>query len=102
MMNIWLARNADYRLYFGQYLCRAWNGNAPAVPGRLATFDITYVREDTLANGKVGEPTRVVIWQHRCYDSVPTKLNLPEKIPSPPAAPPPHPMPTTPSSPNQR
>jgi len=105
MMNIWLARNADYRLYFGQYLCRWWNGNEPMGPERLFTFDITYVREDTLPNGKVGEPTRVVLWQHRCYDTVPPKVNLPEKLPTTPAAPPPAPMPQTPApvaSPNHK
>jgi hypothetical protein len=83
-MNIWLAANSEYRLYFGQWLCRAWNGDEGYGRDRLYTFDITYVREDTMADGKVGDPTHVNLWSHRCYDV--QVANPPINIPNRPPA----------------
>ena len=72
MMNIWLARNADYRLYLGQYLCRFWNTAANVhEPKSLHDFDIVYMREDNLPDYKVKPAEKVVLWQHRCFDDKP-------------------------------
>lgn len=69
MMNIWLARNADYRLYYGQHLCRRHNGvGTPRGPGSLDEFEIFFVKEMTLPNYKSSPPERVSIWKHYCYE----------------------------------
>ncbi len=64
---LWLAANTDYRLPFGQWLCRRWDaaGSAP-----LATFDIYYMEERTPPPGQsepAARPHR--IWRHYCTDS---------------------------------
>lgn len=73
MMNIWVASNEAYRLYFGQYLCRLWNGAENRhLPKSLAKFEIAYMREDNLPDGKVKPAEKVTLWQHYCFD-VPAK-----------------------------
>lgn len=68
MMNLWQAANATHRLYFGQYLCRKYNGATPRHPKALGQFEIFYVREDTLPNGTTRAPERISLWRHTCWE----------------------------------
>ncbi len=44
LMNLYLAVNSDYRLYYGRYLCRRWNeGRAANDPAQLITFEIYFM-----------------------------------------------------------
>jgi hypothetical protein len=67
MMNLWLKENEDKRLYYGQYLCRAWNDGVKDPQKQLATFEIYFVRSDNLLNYKKATPESVRIWSHRCF-----------------------------------
>lgn len=52
-------------LYYGKYLCREWNWDAP--PGkRLVTFDMNYVLEWTSPPGQAHRVERWVVWRHDC------------------------------------
>ena len=66
MMNIWLKKNKDHRLYYGKYLCRSWNKKYNKNK-QLNKFEIIFMREDTLPNYKLPEPKKVVIWRHNCF-----------------------------------
>jgi len=68
MMNIWLKDFDEYRLGYGQYLCRSWN-NTNSFDKQLMNFKIIYMLEITdmnTLNEHVVEP--VTIWEHRCFD----------------------------------
>jgi len=66
LRNVWEQEHSHHRLYFGQYLCRDWNArHAGALT--LATFEIFYVKEETLPNGEIASPERVLLWSHRCF-----------------------------------
>lgn len=66
MMNIWAAANSKYRLYYGQYLCRDWNSRHSG-DQVLETFEVIYMREDTLPDYEISTPEKVVIWRHDCF-----------------------------------
>ena len=53
-------------LNFGGYICRSWNAWYPEGPMQLQTFDIVYITQPTLPDGKRGDIQYQVIWQHRC------------------------------------
>lgn len=67
MMNLWLTMNQKHRLYYGRYLCRNWN-TSRSEGEHLMTFEIHYMREDTLPDGSEKAPERVTIWSHYCFD----------------------------------
>lgn len=71
MMNIWASANAQHRLYFGQYLCRRHNGDAPLSAHALMSFKIYYMREDTLPNKTIDTPKKVLLWEHYCWQMPP-------------------------------
>jgi predicted DCC family thiol-disulfide oxidoreductase YuxK len=52
-------------LYYGKYLCRQWNWDAPAGK-HLATFQIAFVEENTLPPGQISSLERRVFWTHDC------------------------------------
>ena len=66
MMNLWLRKNADHRLYYGKYLCRDWNAKH-LEDESLETFQIIFVKERTLKN-TIADPERVNIWNHNCFE----------------------------------
>jgi hypothetical protein len=66
LRNIWERENANHRLYFGQYLCRNWNTRHHDAL-TLETFQIFYVKEETLPNGVTGPPEKVLLWTHHCF-----------------------------------
>ena len=67
MMNLWQQDFSEYRLGYGQYLCREWNKKNP-YEKNLMTFDIVYMLEVTNMNTlKEEEIEPVTIWQHDCF-----------------------------------
>lgn len=66
LMNLWLAVNADYRLYYGQYLCRTWN-TSHEYDEQLITFEIIFMRQQILLNYQPSDAEPVVTWNHRCF-----------------------------------
>lgn len=66
MVNIWSKSMSEYRLYFGRYLCRTWNRDVVHEDLRLKTFEIIYMREDTLPD-READPVPVSIWSHACF-----------------------------------
>jgi len=66
LRNIWERNHAGHRLYFGQYLCRTWNATH-SNQSTLETFQIYYMKEETLPGGKIAAPEKVLIWTHRCF-----------------------------------
>ncbi len=68
--NIWLAKNADKRLYYGRYLCRQWN-DTHSGNERLDTFKIYFVLEKTLPHYQTAPLEPVMLWEHHCWDKRP-------------------------------
>ena len=66
MLTLWEARNADYRLYYGKYLCRSWNIGYKG-GDTLETFEIIFMREDTLLNNREANPKEILLWSHDCF-----------------------------------
>ncbi len=68
LMNIWKAEFSDHRLYYGRYLCRDWNGKH--INGKqVNTFDIYFMQETTLPEGKTAPLEKILLWRHACFDS---------------------------------
>lgn len=68
MMNLWLKDFSEYRLGYGQYLCRSWN-NTNSYDKQLMTFKIIYMLEITDMNTLKEKPIEpVTIWEHKCFD----------------------------------
>ena len=69
-MNIWMARHVDYRLYYGQYLCRFYNGtDQPRTPYSLQKFTINVMQEVMQQGYQKTAPEKISIWQHYCFDA---------------------------------
>ncbi|MCA9778073.1 MAG: HTTM domain-containing protein [Candidatus Eremiobacteraeota bacterium] len=68
LMNIWLAEYADYRLPYGQYICRKWNKNR-AFEEQLLNFDIIFMLEMTNPDGTEQLPEKKTIWEHQCFET---------------------------------
>ncbi len=66
LMNLVDIRYGQYRLYYGRYLCRQWNTGKDS-ERLLASFDIIYVRQITLPDGKKGAVDQIPLWHHRCF-----------------------------------
>jgi hypothetical protein len=69
MTNVWSTANEKHRLPFGRYLCRTWNSSHPESE-RLETYEMVYMRQDTLPNGTKAPVQRVMIWRHECFDGM--------------------------------
>ena len=63
--NLYSGGQSNHRLYFGQYLCRQWNGTHKGAE-TLKTFKIIYMREMTLPDYKQSELEKVDLWDHTC------------------------------------
>jgi predicted DCC family thiol-disulfide oxidoreductase YuxK len=69
LTNIWLAKNHDYRQYFGRYLCRTWNEQHRG-PDRVRLVDIGYMLETTPPPGNnLPQPQKVQLWWGRCTEN---------------------------------
>jgi hypothetical protein len=65
MMNLWSKDFSEFRLYYGKYLCRAWNDRHKGNE-QLQHFTINYMRQDTRAKGE-SAPQKVMLWDHYCF-----------------------------------
>lgn len=78
MMNLWMADNQKFRLPYGQYLCRLWNG-----PGgentKLLTFEILFMLERTNLDSTEAKPEKTSIWTHWCFDKPSERADEREK-----------------------
>lgn len=68
MRNIWMKKHKKLRLYYGKYLCRAWNADHRGGE-RLKSFRIVYMKQVTPPPGQTGKIEPVQIWNHNCYSS---------------------------------
>ena len=66
LRNLWEREHANHRLYFAQHLCRAWN-MTHTNQSLLESFQIYYVKEETLPGGVIAAPEKVLLWTHRCF-----------------------------------
>ena len=57
---------SDVLLYFGQYICRHWNGTNAGTESELMTFDIVNLRELTTENDERGPIEQQILWSHIC------------------------------------
>lgn len=81
LMNISEAKNSEYRLAYGKYLCRTWNKKHTDAE-TLIKFNIEYIIEKTPALGEVPEKNeKINLWSHRCFDA-------PDEVPPAPPNPP--------------
>ena len=65
MVNLLPPQHEDLRLYFGRYVCREWNARHDE-GGNLQRFQLYYMVEPTLPDYQTVEPSRMVLWKHRC------------------------------------
>ncbi len=67
LMNIAEADNNQYRLGYGQYLCRTWNASHTGDQS-LVTFDIVFMMEKTPVPGAPYiNPEPITLWEHHCF-----------------------------------
>ena len=66
LLNLWEREYNAHRLYFGRYLCRNWNATHQGEE-TLETFQIYFMKETTLPNGKVAPIEKVNLWNHNCF-----------------------------------
>ena len=64
--NLWSQEHADERLYFGRYICREWNSHHTSTK-QVMSFQVVYMLEKTLPNGRQSTPEKVVTWKHSCF-----------------------------------
>lgn len=68
MMNLAAQDNSQYRLAYGQYLCRTWNARHSG-GGTLMTFQILFEEENTPPPGAPQTPiVPITLWSHQCFD----------------------------------
>lgn len=68
MMNIWLSKYSEQRLYYGRYLCRKWNSEHPR-DEHLMTFKIFFMKEVSKPDYEIPEPEKTHLWSHNCFAS---------------------------------
>ncbi|MFA5933897.1 MAG: HTTM domain-containing protein [Candidatus Paceibacterota bacterium] len=66
LMNLYSENNKNYRLAYGQYLCREWNGSHKDSE-QVNDFKIIYMLEPTLPDYQTPTITPTTIWEHRCF-----------------------------------
>jgi len=68
MMNLSQGLYADYRLYYGRYLCRSWNsGRWPRDPGALVSFDIYFMGRQNSISDPNRSYSKDLLWHHECF-----------------------------------
>jgi hypothetical protein len=66
MMDMATSPHTDYRMTFAQYLCRDWNTRHTG-DQRVDTFDIDFMMQANLPNGKKAETQKIMLWRHYCF-----------------------------------
>lgn len=67
MMNLWMAKFSEQRLYYGRWHCRDWNSTHSG-PKTLMTFKIYFMKELTPPPGEETTVEKVKLWEHHCFD----------------------------------
>jgi len=75
--------NADYRPYYGRYLCREWNRHHPSDQA-LGILQIDWMREKILPQDQNTEPEKILLWKGDCSTN-PDSESAPASL-LPPAA----------------
>jgi predicted DCC family thiol-disulfide oxidoreductase YuxK len=74
MMNLWLKKNAAYRIYLAQYLCREWNTRQNlATP--VTSLQIIFNLENIHSQGVRDSPEKVVLLDYGCFSALPEKTH---------------------------
>jgi hypothetical protein len=72
MMYLSFNEYADYRLYYGRFLCRRWNEKHKDQPDKLLkTFQIYFMLETTLPDYQKPEIKKIPLWNHYCFEMPP-------------------------------
>jgi hypothetical protein len=67
-MNLYIADNSEYRLYYGRYLCRQWNDEPDRnFDEQLATFDIYFMMKTNRDPGFLPVMSKQLLWSHHCF-----------------------------------
>lgn len=66
LWNLLDSSNQENRLYYGRYLCRAWN-NSHSGEDQLQTFQVIYMRIRDYTRERPAAAERVPIWTHECF-----------------------------------
>jgi Vitamin K-dependent gamma-carboxylase/DCC1-like thiol-disulfide oxidoreductase len=67
-MNLYIADNSEYRLYYGRYLCRQWNDDPDRLPSdQLLTFDIYFMMKTNRDPGFLPVMSKQLLWSHHCF-----------------------------------
>lgn len=68
LMNLSLGQYGNYRLYYGQYLCRSWNtGRWPKDSGALSSFDIYFMGRQNSLTDPNRPYSKDLLWHHECF-----------------------------------
>jgi predicted DCC family thiol-disulfide oxidoreductase YuxK len=67
-MNLYIAANSDYRLYYGRYLCRQWNDQPDRTESeQLLTFQIYFMMKTNRDPGLPPIMSKQMLWDHHCF-----------------------------------
>jgi predicted DCC family thiol-disulfide oxidoreductase YuxK len=68
LMNLWSSDLSEFRLGYGQYICRIWNTKHMNTNEELLSFDIIFMVERTPPPGSKQTPIEPTpIWHHECF-----------------------------------
>lgn len=65
MVNLLPSQHEELRRYFGKYVCREWDARHDEGED-LQRFQLYYMVEPTLPDYRTVDPSRVLLWRHRC------------------------------------
>jgi hypothetical protein len=65
MVNLLPSENEELRRYFGRYVCREWDARHDQGE-EVQSLQLHYMMEPTLPNYQAAEPSRKLLWNHRC------------------------------------
>jgi hypothetical protein len=67
-MNLYIADNTPYRLYYGRYLCRHWNDQPDRLQDeQLMTFEIYFMMKTNRDPGLMPVISKQLLWSHHCF-----------------------------------
>ena len=69
-----LDRSADFRLYYGQYLCREWN-QTHSPERQVLEFEMDYMVKTTLPDYRPPAIQKALLWHHYCFEVPPKEVN---------------------------
>lgn len=68
LIRLYMAKNAEFRGYLGNWLCRTWN-TAHTGNDRVNLIYISYMLENTVPPGQTQPPAKKeLVWRHHCFE----------------------------------